>query len=207
MNDKKEHYMKVFRKYLPEEFVEYVTDLVLRDKFVFKIVPGRKTKLGDFRVDLTTRQLTITINGDLNPYQFLITTLHEIAHLETYKKHGTKVQPHGNEWKTLYANLLMPLIESAKLPRELHTVVLESIYNPKAASCSDVELSRALKKFDKNQNELLLEQLPFNTIFELDGRVFKKGNLRRKRFECIEIKTGKMYLIHALAGIKHRNNE
>ena len=41
-----------------------------------------------------------------------------------------------------------------------------------------------------------------NSIFDLNGRLFRKGNLRRTRFYCTEIDSNKGYLVHGLAQVK-----
>lgn len=201
-NNKREKVKASFQKFLPEGFEEYVVDLFFRDSIHFKIVPPRKTKLGDFRVGSDYPKPLITVNGDLNPYSFLITTLHEFAHLHTYLKHGMRVAPHGNEWKACYRNLLLPIINSGKLPKDIEKALVNSLVSTKASSCSDIHLSRVLQNYDiKKEGIETLEQLPKNTTFVLNGRRFIKGELRRKKFLCEEVSTKRMFLVNALAQV------
>ena len=73
----------------------------------------------------------------------------------------------------------------------------------KASSCSDVNLSRELAKFDEDtESFLLLESLPHGTQFLLQNKVFYKGELRRKRFLCTEIQTKRNYLVSGIAKVK-----
>ena len=58
----------------------------------------------------------ITVNGDLNPYSFLITTIHEFAHLVTFEEYQGRVKPHGKEWQLTYSKMLYPVIEDGGLP-------------------------------------------------------------------------------------------
>ena len=89
-------FQNILKKYLPKEFVVYVSDLIIHSNVKFKIVAPRSTKLGDFRASSKNDgKPQITINGDLNPYSFLITTLHELAHLKTFHSYGAGVNPHG----------------------------------------------------------------------------------------------------------------
>ena len=76
-----------------------------------KIVITRKryTKHGDFRA-LPNGGHQITVNEMSNPYRFLITTLHEIAHLITYKDFGPKIKPHGKEWKHTFREIISPFL-------------------------------------------------------------------------------------------------
>ncbi len=195
-------YQKVLVKYLPEIFVPYISELLVLHKVKFKIVAPRATKLGDFRVGSAMQMPQITINGNLNPYAFLITTIHEFAHFKTYEKFGNRVPPHGVEWKFEFKKLLEPVIGAGHLPEEISTALERSLHNLKASSCSDIHLSRQLAKFDVHDEAVtLLENLPKGQQFLLQGKVFCKGELRRKRFLCTEIKTNKNYLVSAIAKV------
>ena len=190
------------RAYIPEAFVTYVYDLLIVTNVTFRIVKPRKTKLGDFR--MSTKQLgvpQITINNNLNPYAFLITTLHEIAHLHTYLRYNVGVKAHGKEWKFEFQQLLLPLLSAQEIPEELKTCLKNTLKNTKAASYSDIALSRVLRKFDLKKNGVPLEQIELGAHFVINKKSFKKGKLRRTRYLCSELRTGKAYLIHALAEV------
>ena len=190
------------RAYIPEAFVTYVYDLLIVTNVTFRIVKPRKTKLGDFR--MSTKQLgvpQITINNNLNPYAFLITTLHEIAHLHTYLRYNVGVKAHGKEWKFEFQQLLLPLLSAQEVPEELKTCLKNTLKNTKAASYSDIALSRVLRKFDVKKNGVPLEQIELGAHFVVNKKSFKKGKLRRTRYLCSELRTGKAYLIHALAEV------
>ena len=194
---------EVFKKYLPEAFVEMVVELFLSHPVRFKIVNGRATKLGDFRAGVNGEKHRITVNGDLNPYSFLITTLHEFAHLQNFEAYRNRVLPHGEEWKASFRNLLLPVINSGQLPKDIENALVHSLSKTKASSCSDHNLSRVLKSYDRPKDGIvLLEQLPKNTTFELNGRQFIKGSLRRKRFVCQEVYSDRSYLVNALAEVR-----
>lgn len=199
---RKEQVTEAFKKYVPEEFVVVVVELFMKSTVKFKIVAGRKTKLGDFRAGIANEKHQITINGDLNPYSFLITTLHEFAHLNTFNQFQNKVAPHGEEWKNEYRKLLIPVIQSEKLPHDIQKALINSLVNTKASSCSDHQLSRVLHTYDKQKEGIvILERLPNNSTFALNGRHFIKGPLRRKRYICQEVKTNRSFLVNALAQV------
>lgn len=199
---KREKVMEGFKKFLPLGFEEIVVDLFLASPINFKIVPPRKTKLGDFRMGSTLQKPQITINGDLNPYSFLITTLHEFAHLHTFQQYGNRVNPHGEEWKSNFRKLLIPIIDSKKLPKDIEHALVDSLVSIKASSCTDMKLSRILKNYDEMKDGIeLLERLPKNTIFALNGREFIKGELRRKRYLCEETISKRQFLVNALAEV------
>jgi SprT protein len=188
--------------FLPQGFEEMVTDLIFSTPVRFKIVKPRNTKLGDFRAGLGSEKPQITVNGDLNPYSFLITTLHEFAHLNVYLQYGFGVKPHGEEWKKAYRNLISPAINLNLLPKDIEIALINSLVATKASSCSDIHLFRVLKKYDVNRNNIIhLEEIPSGSEFILQGKIMKKGELRRKRYLCEEITTRKKYLVHALSEI------
>ena len=195
-------FKQILSKYLPNDFVPYISELIMQSDVKFKIVAPRRTKLGDFKAKGDKNNKSqITINGDLNPYAFLITTLHELAHLYTYYKYKYKVRPHGKEWKKEFSILLNPILIHDALPNELKIALEKSIQNLKASSCSDIHLSRALKKYDPSKRTVTLEELDENTRFSINKKTYLKGKLRRTRYLCKEMSSGKSYLIHALAEV------
>jgi len=201
-------FKKTLSKYIPDVFIEYVTGILIDSRVSFKIVAPRSTKLGDFRIQRKgSNKPQITVNGDLNPYSFLITTIHEVAHLKTHNKYGSRVNPHGAEWKSEFSSLLKPILEHESLPVSLKKVLSSSITNLKASSCTDIKLARELKKYNQSKNTLSLEELSENSLFILNKKTYSKGKLRRTRYLCRELNTGKSYLIHALAEVKEVINE
>ena len=191
-------------EYIPQAFVPYVHDLLCSTKVLFRIVPPRKTKLGDFRKPLNGKSIPqITVNNNLNPYAFLITTLHEIAHLHTYLRYGHSVKPHGKEWKYEFQQVLLPLISAQKFPETLKLCLKNTITNTKASSFSDIPLNRALREFDRDKKGCHLEKIELGKHFTLNKKLFKKGKLRRTRYLCTEVSSGKAYLIHALAEVNY----
>jgi predicted SprT family Zn-dependent metalloprotease len=198
-----DRYSEVFNKYVPSPFVPLITHLLLHSNVHFKIVKERSTKLGDFRPLNKKGKPQITVNGNLNPYAFLITTLHEFAHWQTFEEFGMHVAPHGTEWKHYFSSLIAKIIHHPELPSDLKKALVKSTNNPKASSCNDIHLSRVLRRYDVHEEEeVSLENLPKNTTFVVNSRIFRKGEKRRTRFECKEISTGKMYLVHLLAKVK-----
>lgn len=185
---KRDHFIQTLHRFTPEAFTEYLADLILAAKVRFKIVPGRSTKLGDFRVKSGEEKPTITVNGDLNKYAFLITAIHELAHLDAFRNYGWRIVPHGEEWKQAYRKLLEPILVSKQLPHDLEKALWKNFTHTKASSCTDMQLSRTLKQFDKNPG-LRLEEIPHKSVFHLNGKTFEKGLLRRSRYLCTELKT------------------
>lgn len=202
MKSTKNRNREILSNYLPKGAVDYVLEILRIYPTQFKIVAPRKTKRGDFRWNPITQQHQVSINGDLFPFSFLITTLHEFAHLISFQKFGTKIQPHGKEWKNEFKELLLPMIEKEIFPLEIKSALLSSIHSMKASSCNDIDLLRALRKQETpHNNEIVLEEIPENSTFVLNGRRFRRKNLRRTRFLCEEVTTGKEYLINRLAQV------
>lgn len=207
MNSKKQKYHSILKKYLPEDYIDVIIELLISHPVLFKISKPRKTKLGDFRASATGKH-RITINSNLNPFSFLITTIHEFAHLIAYDEYGWKVKPHGKEWQNIYSKMIYPLIEKGKLPEDISRVLLNSLINVKASSCTDLKLQRVLLSYDEIEDDfILLEKLDKNSTFALNGKVFQKGILRRTRYMCMENSTQRTYLVNALAKVKEIKDE
>src|SRR5690606_4157306 len=118
----------------------------------------------------------ISINGTLNPYSFLITLLHELAHMLVWVQYRNRVQPHGAEWKAIFSNLLSGYMRKGIFPENVEEALRKSIQNIKAATCTDPELYKALKQHDPRRRYMrLVEEVPLNEHFQTkDGRVFQK---------------------------------
>lgn len=204
---KRQKFKDVLTKYLPAFSIEMVCDLILQHPLNFKIVKPRKRKLGDYRFNGPGERPQITINGNLNPYQFLITTIHELAHAEAFRIYGPKIAPHGKEWQSTYRNLCIPFIKHPELPNEIAGAWQDSLIRVKASSCSDATLSKTLFKYNKNSDAILLEQIPLNGKFYLEGHLFSRGSIRRKRYLCTRVSDGRKYLVSSIAEVKKFEHE
>ena len=72
-----------------------------------------------------------------------------------------------------------------------------------ASSCSDEDLMRVLKRYDKDNGLRMVEQLPEGSLFAVDdNKLFRKGKKLRKRFHCIELKTGRQYLFSPIYEVR-----
>lgn len=202
-NSREQHF-KVLEKYLPYESIEYVVELIHEHHAQFRISKSRSSKLGDYRHPFGEHGHRISVNYNLNKYAFLITTIHEFAHLVCWNNHKNKVKPHGVEWKSIFYSLLKPLINKHIFPNELLEPINNYIANPAASSCSDHTLLKALMRYDDTPvSATLLEQLNEGAIFRIStGRVFIKGPLRRTRFLCEELTTKRKYTISSLVEVE-----
>jgi SprT protein len=189
---------RLLAAHVPEAAVDYCYNLWEVHKFIFKVKAKRATKLGDYKYNPSDKSHKITVNNDLNSYSFLITYLHEVAHLITYKQFGRKVLPHGTEWKSNFKSITLPMMTTAVFPDDVLRKLANYIKNPKASSCNDHHLMKALNAYEENDSTFLSD-VAIGAAFKLGARAFKKESLRRTRFVCQEISTGRKYLISRTA--------
>lgn len=190
------------QNYIPEAAFLKVSELLDYENLVVIVKNERKTRHGDYR-RLPNNKHQITVNNNLNSYRFLITLIHEIAHFEAYKKYGKVIKPHGLEWKQTFQHLMLPFINPDIFPNHLLPLLARHFKNPKATSDTDIVLSAALKKYDPPSDSVFVSELALETVFIMpNNRVFKRGLVRRKRIECLEISSGKTYLFHPNAEVE-----
>lgn len=186
--------------YIPEGSYQSVLHYIQRYKVQLTITKKRKTILGDYRHAYHELGHRISVNGNLNKYSFLITLLHELAHLFTFEKYGNRVQSHGKEWKAEFSLILSEFIQKKLFPAPLEKTLMQSLKNPAASSCGDERLLRTLKMYDEHPNgTLFVEQIPEGKLFRTsDKRIFYKGEKMRTRYKCQDINTKKWYLFNGL---------
>lgn len=192
----------ILEKYLPSHAVAPVFEMVKEHKVHLKIVNERVTRHGDYR-RMPDGIHQITVNANLNEYRFLITLIHEISHLLAFERFGRTIKPHGNEWKFTFQQMMLPFIRPEIFPAQLLPVIASHFKNPKASSDTDAHLSVALKRFDPENDKNYIFELPAGGLFKIyNGKVFKKGQKLRKRYECLEVETGKVYLFQPNAQVE-----
>jgi hypothetical protein len=199
----KQKLMSVLKKYLPGIAVEYCSELIMNYKLHLHIEVERKGRLGDYSPHLGEGN-RISINHNLNPYDFLITFVHELAHHTTFKKFGAKHEPHGSQWKEEFKNCMRPFVMMKMFPDDISQPLIDHMKSPKFTHSGDVQLMKALMAYDKNKNYITLEQLAEGAIFKTTTRskvVMKKGEKRRTYFMCEAIDTKKKYLVHSIAKV------
>jgi len=186
--------LKNLNDYLPEKAVPRIREMREQYSFDLKIVKKRVTKHGDFR-KLPNGRFQITINENLNPYQFLLTLVHEIAHYVTHQNFG-RVQAHGKEWKKTFQHLMLPFVHPGIYPPEILPLLANYLIRPKASSDSDSKLSLALKDKRRDSDKKYIFEMIVGNEFLLKNRKFVILKKRRTRFLCREINTQKEYTIH-----------
>ena len=192
---------EVFSKFVPPASVAYCVKLYERLGFEFKVKKTRLTKLGDYRYNPKIDRHTITVNNDLNPFAFLVTYLHEIAHLMAFKKYGRRIQPHGKEWKQCFKEVSEPMLIEEVFHENVLLALKRYFKNPKASSCSDPILYQVLKQFDRPTDKVLLQEVLNGSSFTFNNKTFIKLEKKRTRSVCQELKTKKKYMISDLAEV------
>jgi hypothetical protein len=194
------------KSFLPEEALSLACDKLREYPHHLVITEPRSTKLGDFTADPRSGRHVLTVNGNLNKYAFLITLMHELAHLITYVNHRDKVKPHGAEWKGYFKQTLGPFLRRNVFPEDVAKAIASYLANPAASTCADIHLSKTLARYDKKSHPdiQLLDDIPHNArfIYGREHRVFIKGERLRTRYRCFEESTKYEYLFSPLVKIR-----
>ncbi|MGZ4079781.1 MAG: SprT-like domain-containing protein [Bacteroidia bacterium] len=141
----------ILHKYIPEKAVPVISEWIYKFDFKLRIKKSRSSKYGDYRPPIKGENHLITINYDMNKYAFLITLVHEIAHLSNYNKNKDTVKPHGEEWKLHYKMLMNQFLTPEIFPLDVINALRKYMNNPAASSCSDTNLLRVLKNYDNRE--------------------------------------------------------
>ena len=202
---KVEHPLHALNAYLPDGAFEPVVSLINQYKVHLTVSKARKSVLGDYRHASIGANHKISVNGNLNKYEFLLTLLHELAHLLCFEQYRNRVEAHGKEWKNIYGQLLAQFIQLQIFPDDIRKSLQKTLLNPAATANGETALLLVLRKYNPVQKEgvITLAHLADGALFkEIKGRIFRKIKLRRKRIECIELATGNIYLFSALTEVE-----
>jgi predicted SprT family Zn-dependent metalloprotease len=202
------------RGFIPENSTGYILDWFQFHPVQFRISKARSSKFGDYRAPVKNLPARISVNRNLNRFDFLITLVHEMAHHEVWTEtslpilgagiHGRKrrPRPHGKEWKTQYQQLMSPLMEESVFPAEVVHHLARYFENPRSSSKSNEHLVVALKKYDAPDDSVFIESLPLNAVFSLPaGKKFRKQEKLRKRYRCVCLANGRIYLFSPMARV------
>lgn len=190
--------------FLPEEACFRASHYIVDRNIKLTITKKRKTKLGDYRAPSAgIRYHRISVNGDLNPYMFLLVLLHEFAHLEVWNANRRRVRAHGDEWKTAYKNLYLDYSDC--FPVDVNSIIETHFKNLKATTCNDPYLTKHLMYMDHKESVLMLNELSPGEEFETSGRSFQMINKRRTRFLCMDLISKKNYLVSGSAIVTRLN--
>lgn len=169
---------------------------------MFRIVRPRRTRLGDFRA-LPNGTTYITVNADLNPYAFLITYVHEVAHCAVYHTYKRPGKPHGPIWQAQFQRLLAPLLTEAIFPADVLVELLRYMVRPAATTSAQPALMQVLRRYNREPvqqrttGQQELRQLAEGQLFQLQKKRYIRGKLRRTRVVCKDVQSGRSYAVLA----------
>lgn len=188
--------LTALQSFIPQGSYDAVMEYLLQYKVHLTVTRERKSVLGDYRFAVNGKNHRISINGNLNRYAFLITLLHELAHLIAFIRHGNRIASHGKEWKATYSEILHRFVSLHIFPPDVEQEIKISMKNPAAGSCAEDGLLRVLRNHDTvKKGDKMVEEIEAGGLFRTeDGRIFKRGQQLRKRIRCQEIKTGRIFL-------------
>jgi hypothetical protein len=193
----------LLERHLPANAVHYCFDLWHQHPFNFKVARTRSSKLGDYRFEPAGNRHSISVNHSLNPYNFLITYLHEFAHLLCTIRHKNRCAPHGKEWKAAFKEVMQPVMNDLVFPTALLPEIYRHMANPKASSQADHRLAAALRSYDQLPEDVgMLNEIDEGALFIFQGIRYEKMLTRRTRVLCHQVHSGKKYLIPKVALVK-----
>ena len=205
----REAHIKTLSKYLPAKSLQAVYDMIPRYGIHLEITRTRESRHGDFRYDPTCGKYHITVNGSLSPYAFLLTFIHEVAHLVVHKEKGYVERPHSQAWKDTFRCLMMSLPLEDIYPDDILPHLLDYLKNPLATADRHNALSRALgsydsygKKIEMTDDVSHIENLVAGDEFIFREKRYTLGTKRRRLYLCTSAENGRQYLFSPLAQVK-----
>ncbi|MCL2416672.1 MAG: SprT-like domain-containing protein [Bacteroidales bacterium] len=191
--------------FIPEKSLDEVVILLQKYPIHLGLMAPRSRVFGDYRAPQRNGEFhKITVNGDLNKYAFLITLLHEYAHLLVFVEHGPRAQSHGNEWKSAFRQLLRRLIQLEIFPEDIGLALQNYMIKTPASTATDPRLMRVLERYNtrkRPENEITVEQLPPRARFKYNGDFFEKGERLRKNYTCIRLSDGAKFRFSPVAKV------
>ncbi len=195
----KQHPLQALLPFLPANTFDDVLYYLETYHIHLSIKKDRKHILGDYRPSYDGKPHRISINAGLHKYHFLITLIHEIAHLINFLNHNTRVKPHGIEWKKVFTLLLTRFLEKKIFPTDVEKALLAYIKNPSASTCSDENLFKVLHKYQEGTVSKLVGELQIGNLFkDKKGLQYQIIEKRRTRYACKQLKTGLIYLFPSI---------
>lgn len=201
---KQEKPLEGLAQFMPTGTFEAVAPFFRDHAIHLTITRHRRSLHGDYRPPSREHPYhRISVNATLNEYSFLITLLHEIAHLTTTVKHGLKAAPHGKEWKDQFKHVLIPFLGKSIFPTDVERALNAYLRNPAASTCTDPSLYKALSRYDvPEEGRMHADEIAVGQKFEFDGRTFIKLEQLRTRARCKDLANGRIYFVQGIALVK-----
>ncbi len=191
--------LAAIRPHISAAWVAPLAKILRRVPVLVRIAGRRKSKHGDHRLAAGKGYSIISVNNSGNPWQFVLTLLHELAHAEVAHECGAKAAPHGREWKTAFRRLLTGHLDL--FPADLQPAVADYARHPLYSTSSHPQLAAALRCHDTTDHRPTVAELEDGEQFTLDGRlVLTRQRLLRKRYLCTAA-DGKEYHVSPAARV------
>ena len=100
---------------------------------------------------------------------------------------------------------MLHFIQLGVFPEDIEQALHNSVMNPAATANGETDLLLVLRKYNQQQKVgyAHVADIAEGHLFQMDnGRVFRRGKLRRKRYECVEVATGLRYSFSAVMEVK-----
>jgi hypothetical protein len=99
--------------------------------------------------------------------------------------------------------MMVPFIRPEIFPNNLLPLLARHFKNPSASSDTDATLALALKQYDHPNDKNYVFEIPYGSVFRIsNGKIFKKIAIRTKRYECLEVSSGRLYLFNPNAEVE-----
>jgi hypothetical protein len=186
--------------HVPPDWLKPLAKLLKQSPVLVRIAGHRKSKHGDHRLAPGKGYSVISVNDGGNPWQFVITLLHELAHAQVAHTYGRKASAHGREWKSAFRRLLVGHLEM--FPADLQAAVADYAQHPLYSTSSHPQLAAALRRYDTTDHRPTVAELRDGQKFTLNGRLFlTRHRLLRKRYLCTTV-DGKKYYVPASSRVQ-----
>jgi hypothetical protein len=96
----------------------------------------------------------------------------------------------------------LPVLNPQVFPELLLKKLAHYLLSPKASSCSDPNLYALLKQYDHPDDTCPLKTLQVGDQFFFNKASYQYLELKRTRVLCLQINSGRKYLIAQIASVK-----
>ncbi len=188
--------------FLPEAALPKVIELLQEQPVHFTVAQNRHTKWGDYRPPSKAGERhRLSVNGTLPPQAFLLTLLHEYAHLKVHIMYKNRVEPHGNEWKKCFQDVCSPFLNEQYFQPQVLKILIPHMQNPKASASADAALFKVLLELDQKSGSLVGD-MKVGWLFELEnGFKFVMEKQGKKRSLCARWPDGRKFKVFNLAKV------
>jgi SprT protein len=184
-------------QFVPSQFATFCKEIRQSHKFKVILTSRKSNRLGVFRV--RGGEMSIQMYTGLQPYGFLFTYLHEVAHLRIHlleEHYGKDYKSHGPEWQEQFRQLVNAVLPY--WPEETKAILTRHMRSPRASASADPELYNALYG---NGCKTLADLQP-GEKFTFRGKDFIRAETLRTRCKAVCVETGETYRISLIANVE-----